>query len=291
MYYKTTAYRMFNACNILFLLCVSVLCFLPIVHVIAVSFSSGAAATGNLVKFWPIGFNIDNYIQTLHSRNFAGAFGVTILRTVLGTAVSMLLCITAAYPLSKENSYFRGRTVYAWYFVITILFHGGLIPSYIVIVSTGLKNTIWAMVLPGAVAVFNVVLMLNFFRNIPKELNEAAQIDGCSHLRILFSIYFPISMPSIATLSLFTIVGHWNSWFDGMIYMEPNKQPLATLIQALISKNDYTRVDMTPAIIKNMSQTGLKATQIFIGALPILLAYPFLQKYFVKGMTLGSVKQ
>lgn len=291
MYHKTHGYRMFNAFNLFFLLFVSLTCILPIIHIIAVSFSSAAATTANIVKLWPIGFNIDNYIRTFNSSNFLRAFGISVIRTVLGTSLSMLLCILAAYPLSKENSYFRGRTAYAWFFIVTILFHGGLIPSYLVVQATGLYNTIWALILPGAVAVFNVVLMMNFFRGIPKELEEASQIDGAGHIRTLFTIYLPISLPSLATLSLFVIVGHWNSWFDGMIYLEVYKQPLATLIQALVKTMDFTRIEMLPDDVAHLSERGLKATQIFIGSLPVLVVYPFLQKYFVKGLTLGSVKQ
>ncbi|ANE48591.1 ABC transporter permease [Paenibacillus swuensis] len=291
MYYKSPSYRLFNFLNILFLSLISIACILPIVHVLAVSISDSAPVTANLVNFWPIGFNLDNYAKTFNSPNFLDAFTVSIIRTVLGTFISMLLCFTAAYSMSKDDLYFRGRTFYAWFFIITILFNGGLIPTYIVVVETGIKNTIWSLILPGAVAVFNVVLMMNFFRGIPKELDEAAQIDGATHFRTLFQIYLPISMPSIATLSLFTIVGHWNSWFDGMIYMEADKQPLATMIQALVKNMDFTRVQLNPQDIKDLSERGLKATQIFLGALPVLVAYPFLQKYFVKGMTLGSVKE
>ncbi|MBW7453689.1 carbohydrate ABC transporter permease [Paenibacillus sepulcri] len=291
MYSKDPLYRIFNGFNIVFLSILSLVCVMPLVHVFAVSLSSNAAATANLVTFWPIGFNLDSYERTFGSPSFLHALQISVYRTVLGTALSMLLCLLAAYPMSKEGSFFKGRTVYAWYFVITILFNGGLIPTYIIVNETGLRNTIWALVLPGAVAVFNVVLMMNFFRGIPKELDEAAQIDGASHARILFTVYLPISMPSIATLSLFSIVSHWNSWFDGMIYMEADIQPLATMIQSLVKSLDYTRIGIDPTEVKRLSERSLRATQIFIGALPVLVAYPFLQKYFVKGMTLGSVKE
>ncbi|CAM4396560.1 putative aldouronate transport system permease protein [Paenibacillus endophyticus] len=284
--------RMFQYANHLFLSIVAILCILPMIHVLAVSLSSNYATTSFLVKLWPIGFTWDAYEKALNSNNFLVAFKVSILRTVFGTLISMTLTMLAAYSMSKDNRYFRGRTVYAWFFVFTMLFHGGLIPTYLVVQKAGLMNSLWALILPVAVNVFNVVLMMNFFRGIPKELEEAAAIDGAGHFRVLFTIFFPISLPSIATLSLFTMVFHWNSWFDGMIYMnQANKIPLATFLQALIAGFDYTQIGLNPSDLENLSERSLKSALIFIGTLPILLVYPFLQKYFVKGMTLGSVKE
>jgi putative aldouronate transport system permease protein len=262
------------------------------VHVLAVSLSANYATTSYLVKLWPIGFNLSAYEKALDSNNFLIAFRVSVIRTVIGTVISMLLTMLAAYSMSKENHKFQGRTIYAWFFVFTMLFHGGLIPTYLVVQKMGLTNTIWALILPVSVNVFNVVLMMNFFRGIPKELEEAAAIDGAGHFRILFTLFFPISLPSITTLSLFTMVFHWNAWFDGMIYMnQADKIPLATFLQALITGFDYTQIGLNPADLENLSERSLKAALIFVGTLPILLVYPFLQKYFVKGMTLGSVKE
>ncbi|MGO4544993.1 carbohydrate ABC transporter permease [Paenibacillus sp. 2TAB23] len=284
--------RLFQYSNNVFLSIVALLCILPMIHVLAVSLSSNYATTSFLVKLWPIGFTLDAYEKALNSNNFLIAFRVSFLRTVLGTLLSMTLTMLAAYSMSKDNLYFRGRTVYAWFFVFTMLFHGGLIPTYLVVQKAGLMNTLWALILPVAVNVFNVVLMMNFFRGIPKELEEAAAIDGAGHFRVLFTIFFPISLPSIATLSLFTMVFHWNSWFDGMIYMnQADKIPLATFLQALIAGFDYTQIGLNPSDLENLSERSLKSALIFIGTLPILLVYPFLQKYFVKGMTLGSVKE
>jgi putative aldouronate transport system permease protein len=288
----TFSNRLFQYTNNIFLSIVALLCILPMVHVLAVSLSANYATTSFLVKLWPIGFNLDAYEKALNSNNFLIAFRVSVLRTVLGTGISMLLTMLAAYSMSKDNHKFQGRTLYAWFFVFTMLFHGGLIPTYLVVQKTGLTNSIWALILPVAVNVFNVVLMMNFFRGIPKELEEAAAIDGAGHFRVLFTIFFPISLPSIATLSLFTMVYHWNSWFDGMIYMnQADKIPLATFLQALITGFDYTQIGLNPADLENLSERSLKSALIFVGTLPILLVYPFLQKYFVKGMTLGSVKE
>ncbi|MNI02770.1 Inner membrane ABC transporter permease protein YcjP [compost metagenome] len=284
--------KMFQFTNSFFLSIMAFLCILPLIHVLAVSLSSDYATTSYLVKFWPVGFNLAAYKTALDSNNFIIAFKVSVLRTLLGTLITMFLTMLAAYSMSKEDRYFKGRTFYAWFFVFTMLFHGGLIPTYLVVQKTGLTNTIWALIIPVAVNVFNVVLMMNFFRGIPKELEEAAMIDGAGHFRILFTIFFPISLPSIATLSLFTMVFHWNSWFDGMIYMNKADQfPLATFLQAIVAGFDYTKIGLNPSDLEELSERSLKSALMFIGIFPILLVYPFLQRYFVKGMTLGSVKE
>lgn len=284
--------RMFQFTNNILLALMAFLCILPLVHVLAVSVSSDYATTSYLVKFWPIGFNLDAYKMALNSNNFIIAFKVSVLRTLLGTLITMFLTMLAAYSMSKDDRYFKGRTFYAWFFVFTMLFHGGLIPTYLVVQKSGLTNSIWALIIPVAVNVFNVVLMMNFFRGIPKELEEAAMIDGAGHFRVLFTIFFPISLPSIATLSLFTMVFHWNSWFDGMIYMNQADQfPLATFLQALIAGFDYTKIGLNPSDLEQLSERSLKSALMLIGIFPILIVYPFLQKYFVKGMTLGSVKE
>ncbi len=214
---------------------------------------------------------------------------------MLGTAVNMFLCFVTAYPLSKSVDQFKFRTVYVWFFAITMFFGGGLIPTYIIVKNTGLIDSIWALILPGALNVWNMVLMLNFFRTIPRELDEAATIDGAGHWRILWRIYLPVSLPSIATIGLFTIVGHWNSWFDGILYLNsPEKYPLQTYLSTLIMSINSQMTSVSIEQIKameNLSEKTLQTAQIFMGALPIMVVYPFLQKYFVKGMTVGSVKE
>nr|WP_197997932.1 MULTISPECIES: carbohydrate ABC transporter permease [Paenibacillus] len=276
----------------IFIAAVSILCILPLVHILAVSFSGKAAASANLVTLWPIDFTVDAYTKTFGNSNFLSALWISVQRTVLGTLLSMTLVFLTAYPLSKESLHFKGRSLYAWFFIFTMLFSGGLIPSYILIQKLGLINTMWALILPGAVAVWNLILMMNFFRNVPKELEEAAFIDGANHITTLFKIYLPVSMPAIATISLFTMVGQWNSWFDGLIYMnDASKYPLATLMQTIIVQQDFSNMNVDATQLQNMSQRTVNAAQIFIGALPILLVYPFLQRFFVKGIVLGAVKE
>lgn len=291
MRYRSTSYTIFTIWNTVFLSLLSIVCVLPLIHVLALSFSSRAAATANIVNFWPIGFTTDAYVKTLSNTAFLQSLWIGVERTILGTVLSMLVITMAAYSLSKTSYKFPGRQIYIWVFVFTMLFSGGLIPSYILVSKLNLIDTIWALVLPSAVSVWNMILMLNFFRTIPQDLEEAAHIDGAGHLRVLWSVYLPVSMPSIATLSLFTMVFHWNSWFDGMIYMSnPKGYPLATYLHSMIVSDNLSRVGVTLESIDNFSNRTVKSAQIFIGALPILMVYPFLQKYFVKGIVLGSVK-
>jgi len=290
MYHKTLPYRIFSIINYAFLAIVAILCLLPMLHLLMVSFSSQAPANAGLVKFWPIGFTLEAYAKTFDNANFLSSLWVSVERTVLGTALAMVVNTAAAYALSKESRTFRARNIYLWYFVVTMLFSGGLIPGYILILKLGLMNTLAALILPGLVTVYNIILLLNFFRNVPKDLEEAAFIDGAGYLRTFISVYLPISLPAIATVSLFIMVGHWNAYFDGLIYIkESEKLPLASFMQTIIVQADMTKFD--PTVVQNLSQRTIRASQIFIGALPILLVYPFLQRYFVKGIVIGAVKE
>ncbi|KAF6580322.1 MULTISPECIES: carbohydrate ABC transporter permease [Paenibacillus] len=292
MYHKTTPYRIFNVFNICLLVILSIMCIVPLIHVLAVSFSAKSAADANLVGLWPVQFSLEAYKKTMNNPIFLHSIWISVCRTVLGTGLTLLITFLAAYPLSKETSVFRSRNVYSWLFVFSMIFNGGLVPFYMVIQKIHLMDSFWVLVLPGAVNTFLIILMLNFFRGIPKEMEEAALIDGAGHFRTLFSIFLPISMPSIATIALFSMVFHWNSWFDGLLYLSNAKDyPLATFLQTVIIQKDMSSMSMSPKEMELLSQTTVNAAQIFIGAAPILIVYPFLQKYFVKGMTLGSVKE
>ncbi|MBP1991043.1 carbohydrate ABC transporter permease [Paenibacillus eucommiae] len=285
---ERTATLLIYSCLIL----LSLLCIAPLIHILAVSFSSAWAAEAGDVSFWPVGFTLQSYEFVFHKPQFLNSLVVSLKRVVLGVTFSMVLTVMAAYPLSKEARAFRFRTVYAWVFVFTILFSGGLIPWYMTIRTIGLLDSIWALVLPGAVPVFNIILLLNFFRNLPKELEESAFVDGAQHWTILFKIFIPLSKPALATLTLFCVVGQWNSWFDGLILMNsPDNYPLSSYLQTVVIGRDLSQ--MTAQEVLRLSETSnrtFKAAQIFLGALPVLLLYPFLQKYFAKGIVLGSVK-
>jgi len=290
MYHKTIPYRLFSIFNNVFLILLSILCLLPLFHLLMVSLSASAPANAGLVTFWPIGFTFEAYAKTFDNVNFLSSLWVSVQRTVIGTALAMLVNTLAAYALSKESRAFRARNIYMWYFVVTMLFTAGLIPGYLLILKLGLMNTLLALILPGLVSVYNLILLVNFFRTVPKELEEAAFIDGAGQLRTFFTIYLPISLPAIATISLFIMVGHWNSYFDGIIYMkDAEKLPLASFMQTIIVQKDMTKLD--PQMVANLSQRTISASQIFIGALPILMVYPFLQRFFVKGIVIGAVKE
>ncbi|EGL17362.1 MULTISPECIES: carbohydrate ABC transporter permease [Paenibacillus] len=290
MYHKTLPYRIFSLFNNVFLTVLAILCLLPLYHLLMVSLSASAPANAGLVTFWPIGFTFEAYAKTFDNANFLSSLWVSVQRTVIGTALALVVNTIAAYALSKESHVFRARNLYLWYFVVTMLFSGGLIPSYILILKLGLMNTLMALILPGLVGVFNIILLMNFFRTVPKDLEEAAFIDGAGQFRTFLSVYLPVSLPVVATVSLFMMVGHWNSYFDGIIYIrDSEKLPLATFMQTIIVQADMSKLD--PAAVASLSQRTIRASQIFISALPILLVYPFLQRYFVTGIVVGAVKE
>ncbi|RXZ80856.1 carbohydrate ABC transporter permease [Paenibacillaceae bacterium] len=272
----------------------AILCILPLVNVLALSFSSTGAIQANKVTLWPVEFTWQSYQFVAQKRDFIASIWVSVQRVGLGIIVNMVLTVLVAYPLSKEVSQFRFRTWYVWIFVFTMLFSGGLVPSYIVVKELGLLDTMWALVLPGAVPIFNVILMLNFFRALPKELMEAAFMDGAGHWKLLWRIIVPLSLPSIATVGLFTIVGHWNEWFQGIIYMnDPSNYPLASYLQTVVIKLDLSKIrDVDDALrMMKLDNRAVRAAQIFVGSLPIFLVYPFLQRFFMTGIVMGSIKE
>ena len=285
--------KIFVVINYIFLSIVTIISLFPLVHILAISFSSNAAAQAGWITIFPVDFTLSSYEYILTKKEFFEAFVVSIYRVIIGTSVSMFLTIISAYALSQPDHKFHARRIYSWVFIITMIFNGGLIPLFIVIKATGIYNTIWALVLPSAVQVFNIILMLNFFRGLPYALTESAFIDGASHFTILRKIYLPISKPSLATVGLFTIVFHWNSWFDGLVFIsKPDRYPLQTYLRNIIRSVDATNLDLNNVeVMKLISQKTLTAAQIFIAIIPILVIYPLLQKYFVSGMTLGSVKE
>jgi putative aldouronate transport system permease protein len=285
--------RLFLSGNVIFLAGISFACLMPIIHMLALSFSNGTAAAAGKVILWPVDFTTAAYDNVFGKPEYLRAFGVSFERLILGTSISMFLTILTAYPLSKDERQFRLRTFYVWVFVFTILFSGGLIPWYLTVKSLGLIDTIWALVLPGALQVFNIILLLNFYRNLPKELEESARIDGAGHFATLWKIYVPLALPALATTGLFTMVWHWNSWFDGMILMNhPDKYPLQTFLQTIIIKLDFRFLKTQDAeLISKLSDRTSKAAQIFVAAFPILIVYPFLQRFFIKGIVMGSVKE
>lgn len=289
-YKESVSRRIFIAVNYIVLVLVAVVCIFPMLHIVALSFSSKSAVNGGMVVVWPVDFTTATYKFVLKEPKFYTSFFISVERTLLGIVVNMLLTILAAYPLSLRKEKFHARGFYAWFFMITMLFGGGLIPTYLAVYNTHLINTVWALIIPGAVPVFNVILLQNFFKELPDEISEAAFIDGAGYWTTLTRILVPLSKPVMATLVLFVAVNHWNSWFDGMIYMnDPSKYPLQTYLQTIVVQVDMKAVSSL-SDVANIAQKNSKAAQIVVAMLPILCVYPFLQKYFTKGIIMGSVK-
>ena len=292
--YTTPARKAFLVFNYLFLTVISLVCILPFIHLLAMSFSSSSAVAAGRVAFWPVEPTLAAYEFALKGGEFTRALWISIQRVVLGVAVNLVLMIITAYPLSKSKQKLAGRNIYMAFFVITMIINGGLIPTYILVVNLGLLNSLWALILPGAVPVYNMIILMNFIRGLPEEIEEAALIDGAAPLVCLVRVLLPLLAPSLATVGLFSIVNHWNDWFSGIIYMQDSSRyPLQTYLQTLLrdfeeilrlAQGDYTQ------IISMMNARTGRAAQLFLGALPILLIYPLLQKHFTTGLVLGSVK-
>jgi putative aldouronate transport system permease protein len=289
---KSVGYRAFLVINYSLLFILAALCIFPVLHVLALSMSSSTAASSGKVILFPVGFTIKSYRFVMENNQFMRAFFVSIVRVGLGVPINMLMTFLSAYPLSRTRSQFRAKAVFTWFFLVTILFGGGLIPWYMVIKETGLLNTIWALVIPGAVPVFNVILLINYFRSIPSELEEAAYMDGAGHWLILWKIFLPLSIPTLATITLFSMLGHWNSWFDGLILMNsPEKYPLQSYMQTIVINRDpNTLTERDLDLLKIVNEKTTKSAQLFIAMIPIICVYPFLQKYFTTGLIVGGVK-
>lgn len=290
--YKTWENRIFDTVVVVLLVLFGLLSLMPLLHVVALSFSSKNAAVAGRVSFWPVEFTLASYEYLLQDSRFFKSFLVSVERVILGGGLNLILTLLMAYPLSLEKSEFPARNRYMWFTVFCMLFGASLVPWYFVIKETGLLDSIWALVIPGAVPVYNVILLMNFFRNQPKAIKESARIDGVNEFQMMMKICVPLAKPAIATVTLFSVVGHWNNFFDGMLLINsPDKVPLQTYIQSLaINMSDTSKLS-TDQLINMMSQRTFNSSKIIIATVPILLIYPFMQKYFVSGITLGSVKE
>ena len=272
---------------------VCVTCVLPFVHLLAVSFSSSSAVAAGRVGFLPVEFTTASYEYVVSGGRFLRAMAISLERVFWGTLLNLLLMVLTAYPLAKSD--LVGRKFFVVFFFITMLIGGGMIPTYLLVSKLGLKDTLWSLILPGALPVYNMIILMNFVRGLPHELEEAASIDGANAFQTLWMIIFPLLGPSLATVGLFSMVNHWNDWFNGLIYMsEPLNYPLQTYLQTLLV--DFEQLLQSgssgdiQAILSKMSARTGRAAQLFLGALPIMMVYPFLQKHFTKGLTIGSVK-
>ena len=279
---------------IVFLL--GLICLLPLLNIVAVSFSGSAAVAANKVGFLPVDFTTESYEKILGDDQFWRSFGISVIRVILGLVLNLVLIVLMAYPLSKSKREFKGRSIYMNMLIFAMLFNGGMIPTYIVVKNLGLLNTVWALVLPGAVPIFSVIMVMNFFMGVPKALEEAAVIDGATPFQVLTRVYLPCSKPVIATVALFSIVGNWNDFFSGLIYMtKVNNYPLQTYIQSLSVKlEDMLNAGGSLSSLVNImdvSSQNLNAAKIVVSVIPLLMIYPLLQKYLITGIVVGSVKE
>lgn len=289
---KTIGGRIADIIIWIVLILLTISCLLPLLNMVAISFSDNAAASANLVGIVPKNFTLSSYIKILNETQFWRSFMISVLRVVLGLAINVILLVLTAYPLSKSPNIFRAQKVYMKLVIFAMLFSGGLIPTFMVINYLHLTNTIWALILPGAVQVGNVILLMNAFRGVPKSLEEAALIDGASQWQVLFRIFLPIVKPTLAAVILFIIVGHWNDYFSALVYItDTQNYPLQTYIQQL--NVDVTQIT-DPEKLKQLAQIStrtLNSAKIVVSTLPLLIIYPFMQKYFVSGIVVGSVKE
>lgn len=291
---KSFSSRLYYTVIYVFLAVLAIMCLIPLANLLAVSLSDKAAASANQVKLLPVGFNVAAYKWIIADKDFLAAMLISIQRTVVGVIFNMILIIVAAYPLSKEANELRGRNTIIWLFIFPMLFYGGLIPTYMLLRDVHLINKFWVLILPTfSSQIFNIIMMMNFFRGLPKALLESAKIDGAGHFSILFRIILPLSVAPIASIALLSAVGHWNDFFTGLVYItDRTKWPLQTFMYSQRLSIDVSRLSAED--VKNLSTISdrtVRAAQLFVGMVPILAVYPFIQRYFIGGLTVGSVKE
>lgn len=278
-------------CYVVLTVC-GIISILPIINVFATAFSGAQAVESGRVGLWPVDFTWESFKLLIEGTMAVRAMGNSIVITVGGTVICMVMTTLAAYPLSKP--YFIGNLIFTRLIVFTMLFSGGMIPTYIVIQKMGLIDTYWALWLPSAVSTYNMLVMRTFFTNIPKEIEEAAIIDGCGEWGLLLRIFIPLSKPVMATMVLFYGVAHWNTFMNAMLYInDPIKQNLSVLVQQMIKSMNVLTSELAnanPQDLQAITSAGLRAAGVVVMVVPMLVIYPFLQKYFVKGVMLGSVK-
>lgn len=288
---KSAGEHIFDTANVIFLIlfCVSVI--IPVLHVVAASLSSTNALIHAQVKLWPVDLNVDNYAAVMSNQSFWRSFGITVFVVVVGTIVNLALTVLTAYPLSKR--YLRGRQFVLILFVFTMIFYAPMIPTYLVVKELGLVNTVWAMIIPVALSAFNMLICLTFFRGLPEELFEAARVDGMNEYRTVWAIAVPLSKPIMFTLMLFYAVGHWNNYSTALMYItKQNLKPLQLYLYGIIAKSDVN--EMLSSVVEattDLSPQGLQMAVIIVATVPIILIYPFIQKHFIKGALIGSIKE
>lgn len=270
------------------ILLLSLLIFIvPFIYMIALSFSSPKAIINNQVTFWPVGFNLEAYSQIFSYPNFFRAYGNTFIYTVGGTLIALIMNILFAYPLSKN--FLRGNSIFMRMVVFSMFFSGGLIPTYLLISSLGLTGSRWAMLIPFAINPFNLIILINFFKTIPHEIEEAALIDGLGYAGILRKIVLPLSTPALATIGLYYAVFFWNDWFNALIYLNSREYPVMLFLRNIVQGTTMVG-DGAGSADRSSIGISIKSAVIIVSTLPIIVLYPMLQRFFIAGMTVGSVK-
>ncbi|MEK3787226.1 carbohydrate ABC transporter permease [Paenibacillus sp. FSL K6-1230] len=282
--------RCFQIANYIFLTAAALTMLLPLVHLLAVSLSSPIAADSKEVFLWPVDFTLASWKHIAQSSSLWQSFGITVFITVVGTLLSMLFSVLTAFPLSRREFLPRKQVMLA--IVITMIFNAPMIPFFLTVRELGMMNSIWALIIPGVIGTFNMIILRTFFMSLPKELDDTARIDGCHDFRILFQIYLPLSKPVLATVSLFYAVGYWNTFQRAVLFLrDPGLWPLQMKLRGyLTSPEELAQVNMFLGDY-DFNTTTLKAATILFASVPIILVYPYLQKYFVKGSLLGSLKE
>ncbi|MGO4494968.1 carbohydrate ABC transporter permease [Paenibacillus sp. 2RAB27] len=275
---------------IVFIIGVSITCLVPFLYMIALSLSSNSAIVSQKVTLWPVEFTLETYKTILSDVEMIYTLGYSIVLTIVYTLICMFLTICAAYPLTKKR--LKGRSFFLSILVITMYFSGGLIPSYMLVKNLGMMNSVWSLLLPGAMSVFNLIILKTFFSSLPESLEESASIDGCNELGILFRIVLPLSLPSIATLSLFYAVDRWNGFQDALFYItDKNLYPMQLKLYQIITANQQLDTQQGEGSIgAYIVPESLKAASVMFATVPILVVYPKLQKYFVEGVMTGAIK-
>jgi putative aldouronate transport system permease protein len=285
--YRTVGNIVFDTIIYFVMILVLLACLIPFLYMIAVSLSDPDAIINNKVALIPKGINFEAYKQIFTYPNFFRAYGNTIFYTVTGTLISLIMTTLFAYPLSK--TFLRGHSIVMKLVVFSMFFTGGLIPNYLLISSLGLTGTRFAMLIPFAINQFNLIILINFFKTLPEEIEDAALIDGLGYFGILYKIVIPLSKPALATIGLYTAVFFWNDWFNGLIYLNTEQFPVMLFLRNIVNGTSMLG-DAAGAADKATIAISIKSAVIITSTLPIIILYPFLQKYFVKGLTIGSVK-
>lgn len=281
--------RWFDILNVVFLSIFALLCILPFFHVFAMSTATVKDQMSGDFILWPRTWDFTSYIYIFDTGIFFQSFRNSVIVTVLGTALNMLLTTFTAFALSRHN--FSGRRWIMLMIIFTMMFGGGLIPTYLVVKATGLINSLWAMMIPSAVSAFNVIIIREFFRSIDEGIIESAKIDGCSDWGVFWRIMMPLSTASLATFTLFYAVGNWNQYFSAVIYInKPTLWPLQVLLRQVVTVGQFDMFNLNDSDRPLPPAVSIQMATVILTALPIVALYPFLQKYFVKGVTLGAVK-